>query len=198
MFTQELSGKSLIYVQYSECWTKWLPPGTAASQEKYRRLFESVQKAWSLVKDKLQYHGWFFCLCGSSTDVLLGHFNLECCVILYTYIPMHARYFHESWKATDFCETCCICSVHLLSTDRLPVKQEYILPALTEEIPLEYLIPTTTGAGVCTFALVDFLMYTHNNFIELCMSTDKSMWVTCTFEIITCTILHCGQQKGRT
>ena len=33
---------------------------------------------------------------------------------------------------------------------------------------MEYLIPTTSEAGVCTTALVDFLTLTHNNFIERC------------------------------
>ena len=33
---------------------------------------------------------------------------------------------------------------------------------------MEYLVPTTSEAGVCTTALVDFLTLTHNNFIERC------------------------------
>jgi hypothetical protein len=33
---------------------------------------------------------------------------------------------------------------------------------------MEYLVPTTSDAGVCTTALVDFLTLTHNNFIEMC------------------------------
>ena len=69
---------------------------------------------------------------------------------------------------------CHIFIVCFLFTARFRVKQEFILPAFTEEVPLEYLIPTTTGAGACTTALVDFLMYTHNNFIEWCISTDAS------------------------
>ena len=53
---------------------------------------------------------------------------------------------------------------------RLRVKEEYLIPAITNETPLEYIIPTTTEAGACTTALVDFLTLTHNDFIERCRS----------------------------
>ncbi len=46
------------------------------------------------------------------------------------------------------------------------------------DTPIEYLIPTTSNAGVCTTALVDFLTLTHNDFIERCqslMSNDRSV-----------------------
>ena len=48
----------------------------------------------------------------------------------------------------------------LSSSGRLRVKEEYLVPAITAETPLEYIIPTTTEAGACTTALVDFLTYT--------------------------------------
>ena len=38
------------------------------------------------------------------------------------------------------------------------------------DTPLEYLIPTTTEAGVCTTSLVDFLVLSHNDFIEFCIN----------------------------
>ena len=53
-------------------------------------------------------------------------------------------------------------------TARLRVDEVHLLPAITESTSLEYLIPTTTGAGACTTALVDFLVVVHNNFIEGC------------------------------
>ena len=56
----------------------------------------------------------------------------------------------------------------LADTARLRVDEKYLLPSLTLGTPLEYLIPTTTGAGACTTALTDFLVLTHNNFIEKC------------------------------
>jgi len=34
------------------------------------------------------------------------------------------------------------------------------------EIPIAYLIPTKNGKGICSSALVDFLVTTHNSFIE--------------------------------
>ena len=58
----------------------------------------------------------------------------------------------------------------LSSPGRLRVKEEYLVPAITAETPLEYIIPTTTEAGAYTTALVDFLTLTHNDFIERCRS----------------------------
>ena len=54
--------------------------------------------------------------------------------------------------------------------------EEQILNALesiSDETPLEYLLPTTTGPGVCTTALVDFLVLKHNDFIEHCRIGDQ-------------------------
>ena len=52
--------------------------------------------------------------------------------------------------------------------DRLPMEEKYLLPAITDDTELEYLIPTTVDEGRCTTSLVDFLVLTHNNFIETC------------------------------
>ena len=48
------------------------------------------------------------------------------------------------------------------------MEEHLYLPAITMDTPLEYLIPTTSSAGVCTTSLVDYLTLTHNNFIEKC------------------------------
>ena len=40
--------------------------------------------------------------------------------------------------------------------------------------PLEYFIPTTTGPGACTFSLVHYLSYVHNNFIDWCRAKSKT------------------------
>ena len=37
-------------------------------------------------------------------------------------------------------------------------------------ISLAYLIPTKAGKGICSTALVDFLVTTHNDFINFCNS----------------------------
>ena len=36
------------------------------------------------------------------------------------------------------------------------------------ETTLDYIVPVTVGPGTCTFALVDFLVLAHNDFIERC------------------------------
>ena len=51
---------------------------------------------------------------------------------------------------------------------RLPVEEKYFKAVIDDNTPMEYLIPTTSEAGVCTTALVDFLTLTHNTFIERC------------------------------
>lgn len=51
---------------------------------------------------------------------------------------------------------------------RLPIEERFYVPVITDDTEMEYLVPTTSEAGVCTTALVDFLTLTHNNFIEKC------------------------------
>ncbi len=52
---------------------------------------------------------------------------------------------------------------------RLRVDDQYLIPAITDNTSIEFLIPTPTGAGACSMALADLLMLTHNSFIERCM-----------------------------
>ena len=58
---------------------------------------------------------------------------------------------------------------------RKRVSKELVVevPNNPQEIPLVYLIPTKTGKGVCSTALVDFLVTTHNEFISFYHSTVK-------------------------
>ena len=55
-----------------------------------------------------------------------------------------------------------------LHIGRLPVEDKYYIETISDTTSLGYLVPTTSEAGVCTTALVDFLTITHNNFIERC------------------------------
>lgn len=48
------------------------------------------------------------------------------------------------------------------------MKEEYCIPEIVDDTPMEFIVPTTSEAGVCTAALVDFLTLTHNTFIESC------------------------------
>ena len=61
---------------------------------------------------------------------------------------------------------------HLIG--RLPVEEECLMPEITNNTAIEYLIPTTMGKGRCTTSLVDFLVLTHNNFIETSRSLVSS------------------------
>ena len=53
---------------------------------------------------------------------------------------------------------------------RLRVPSEYIdkAPEITDDTKLAYLMPTTTGEGICSSSMVDFLVYQHNEFIQFC------------------------------
>ena len=42
------------------------------------------------------------------------------------------------------------------------------VPEITDDTKLVYLLPTTTGEGICSTSLVDFLVVQHNEFIRHC------------------------------
>ena len=50
------------------------------------------------------------------------------------------------------------------------MEEKFYVAVINDSTKMEYLVPTTSEAGVCTTALVDFLTLTHNNFIERCRS----------------------------
>ena len=52
---------------------------------------------------------------------------------------------------------------------RVRVDSNYIDKVVWDDsLPLSYLVPTLTGPGVCTVALVDVLVLAHNEFVEKC------------------------------
>ena len=51
---------------------------------------------------------------------------------------------------------------------RLAVEEQYLLQEFSLNKPLINLLPTTMRQGRCTTALVDYLVITHNDFIEKC------------------------------
>lgn len=57
-----------------------------------------------------------------------------------------------------------------LFTARVKVKHRFLeeLTCISEDTPLKYIIPTTTGPGACSLALVDYLVLQHNTFIDWC------------------------------
>lgn len=62
----------------------------------------------------------------------------------------------------------CLARDFLKSKSRLEIKDEYMIQSFTPDVPLEYIIPTNDGAGVCTAALLDLLVRMHNDFIKEC------------------------------
>ena len=56
---------------------------------------------------------------------------------------------------------------------RLRVEEAYLGHDFSDDTTLDFLLPTSEGAGACTSALVDFLVLQHNNFIERCRAVMK-------------------------
>jgi hypothetical protein len=56
---------------------------------------------------------------------------------------------------------------------RFKVEDRYTPKELGLDTPLEYFIPTTTGPGACTSALIHYLTCVHNNFIDRCRAKSK-------------------------
>ncbi|XP_019854153.1 PREDICTED: E3 ubiquitin-protein ligase RNF213-like [Amphimedon queenslandica] len=52
--------------------------------------------------------------------------------------------------------------------DRLNTTEALKVEEIAADIPMKYLIPTTSGPGVLSTALVDHLVIVHNSFIKLC------------------------------
>ena len=83
-------------------------------------------------------------------------------------------------------------------TGGLPVDEKYYIPAIDDNTPLEYLVPTTSEAGVCTTALVDYLTLTHNSFIERCRAVvaenDKRYQISISIfesiKFVSCIYMH--------
>ena len=70
-------------------------------------------------------------------------------------------------------------NVYLLystSLDRLKIDDANMVQHFDENLLMEHLIPTCSGNGVITTALVDFLAITHNRFVRDCHKTiEQSM-----------------------
>ena len=112
-------------------------------------MVESLQRAWQLVRDQLRNHGEDDC----SPDYLATVHD-------FIYYQLLVREVMNTFNSHSYLA-------------RLRIEEKHLLPAITDDTPLEYLIPTTTGAGACTTALVDFLVLTHCDFIEKCRGIIK-------------------------
>lgn len=89
-----------------------------------------------------------------------------------------------------------IVGTHIIfNAARIKVKHGFLveLPEIAENTALQYLIPTTTGPGICSFALVDYLVVQHNSFMEMCQGVmseeDKRYLVTLNLK---CPFEHCN------
>ena len=58
------------------------------------------------------------------------------------------------------------------------IEEEWLQSPLNLDATLDFFIPTTTGHGACTFALVHYLTYVHNEFIDWCRAKSKTRYDT--------------------
>eukprot|EP00731_Ephydatia_muelleri_P002837 Em0001g2837a len=63
--------------------------------------------------------------------------------------------------------------VKLADLARLEIKDENLIPSFGPDVSLECIVSTTTGAGVCVTALLDFLVRTHNDFLMDCKTKEQ-------------------------
>lgn len=53
-------------------------------------------------------------------------------------------------------------------TARLKVPRESVFDEFSADTTMDYLLPSTTGNGIFTTALVDYLVQVHNTFVRKC------------------------------
>ena len=84
--------------------------------------------------------------------------NLHLCYhIFVTLLSYNKALIHNYYLLTYFCIA------------RVRIPPEYLDKVVWDDsLPLSYLVPTLTGPGVCTVALVDVLVLAHNEFVEKC------------------------------
>ena len=64
--------------------------------------------------------------------------------------------------------------VIMILIGRVRVDEKYLSEVISEDLPLEWVIPTLTGPGVVTVAMLDLLVVSaHNDFMEKCQSELK-------------------------
>lgn len=107
----------------------------------YHELFTSVQLAWKLVREKLQEYG-----------------------------ENEYTYMFTKKKITYKCANSFTSIESFLYSARcyLLIEDKYLVASLEDDTPLVYLIPTADGPGACTTALIKYLVFVHNKFIQNC------------------------------
>ena len=58
------------------------------------------------------------------------------------------------------------CIYHFCIIVRVRVPEKYLGIVISEDLEMEWFIPTLTGPGVVTVAMLDLLVGAHNDFIE--------------------------------
>ena len=70
--------------------------------------------------------------------------------------------------------TSCSCALCCVSVG-MKVPEEYIskMGDIADNLPLAYILPSTSGPGLCTLALMDFLLFQQNELLEFCRNSCK-------------------------
>ena len=58
----------------------------------------------------------------------------------------------------------------------VPDEEVKSLADIADVLPVAYLLPSTSGPGLCSLALSDFLLFQQNDLLEFCRNSQKYSW----------------------
>ena len=69
---------------------------------------------------------------------------------------------------------CDVC-VHIMCIIGISVPDDKVkaLADIADVLPVTYLLPSTSGPGLCSLALSDFLLFQQNELLEFCQNSSK-------------------------
>ncbi|XP_052765375.1 E3 ubiquitin-protein ligase rnf213-alpha-like isoform X1 [Mya arenaria] len=75
------------------------------------------------------------------------------------------RDFSDAWEITRH-----YLQKHVCNTEdqRQIVQKEFCMKPITDDTPLSFFLPATHGQGLCSYALIDFLLRKQNSFLDEC------------------------------
>ena len=71
--------------------------------------------------------------------------------------------------------SCYFLSMYSIGTS-VPNDEVKFLADIADVLPVTYLLPSTSGPGLCSLALSDFLLFQQNDLLEFCRNSQKYSW----------------------
>ena len=86
--------------------------------------------------------------------------------------PTELAPYENEWFLFKVVHNVCMLSVCPTEVGGMFVAKEYCGP-ITDKTPISYILPTTKEAGLCSYALLDFLTRKQNDFLDKYMLESK-------------------------